>query len=76
VALRGGTGDLARNPADASERLEDRFVRSPAQVHTSPGGWTFFAVLDTRVPPFDDVDVRRAMNVALDRDRNVGSSAA
>ena len=70
-AVAAGIADLARNPADASGRLEDLFVRSPAQVHTSPGAWTFFAVLDTRVPPFDDVDVRRAMNLALDRDRIV-----
>ena len=28
-------------------------------------------MLDTRVPPFDDVDVRRAMNLALDRERVV-----
>jgi len=70
-AVAAGVADLARNPADASERLEDLFVRSPAQVHTSPAAWTFFAVLDTRVPPFDEVDVRRAMNLALDRDRIV-----
>jgi YVTN family beta-propeller protein len=70
-AVAAGEADLAPNPADASERLEDLLVRSPAQVHTSPAAWTFFAVLDTRVPPFDDVDVRRAMNFALDRDRIV-----
>jgi peptide/nickel transport system substrate-binding protein len=70
-AVAAGVADLARNPADASERLEDLFVRSPAQVHTSPAAWTFFAVLDTRVPPFDDVDVRRAVNLAIDRDRIV-----
>ncbi|MBA3737182.1 MAG: hypothetical protein H0W97_01290 [Actinobacteria bacterium] len=70
-AVAAGIADLARNPADASGRLEDLFVRSPAQVHTSPAAWTFFAVLDTRVPPFDDVDVRRAMNFALDRHRIV-----
>ncbi|HKN79931.1 MAG TPA: ABC transporter substrate-binding protein, partial [Actinomycetota bacterium] len=68
-AVAAGVADLARNPADAAERLEDLFVRSPAQVHTSPAAWTFFAVLDTRAPPFDDVDVRQAMNFALDRDR-------
>jgi peptide/nickel transport system substrate-binding protein len=70
-AVAAGVADLARNPADASGRLEDLLVRSPAQVHTSPAAWTIFAVLDTRVPPFDDVDVRRAVNLALDRDRIV-----
>ena len=70
-AVAAGEADLARNPADASERLEDLLVRSPAQVHTSPAAWTIFAVLDTRAPPFDDVDVRRAVNLAIDRDRIV-----
>ena len=70
-AVAAGVADLAHDPADASERLEDLLVRFPAQVHTSPAAWTFFAVLDTRVPPFDDVDVRRAMNFAIDRDRIV-----
>jgi peptide/nickel transport system substrate-binding protein len=32
---------------------------------------TFFGVLDTGAPPFDDVDVRQAMNLAVDRDRVV-----
>jgi peptide/nickel transport system substrate-binding protein len=70
-AVAAGQADLAFNPADAPGRLEELFVRSPAQVHTSPAAFTFFAVLDTRVPPFDDVDVRRAMNLAIDRDRIV-----
>ena len=32
---------------------------------------TWFVVLNTGAPPFDNVDVRRAMNLALDRDRVV-----
>jgi peptide/nickel transport system substrate-binding protein len=69
-AVAGGEADLAFD-ANASERLGDLFVRFPAQVHTSPEANTFFAVLDSRVPPFDDVDVRKAMNLAIDRDRIV-----
>jgi YVTN family beta-propeller protein len=69
-AVAGGEADLAFNPAD-SERIEDLFVRFPAQVYTSPYPATWFAVLDTQVPPFDNVDVRRAMNLAFDRDRIV-----
>ena len=70
-AVAAGEADLALDPADAPERLEDLFVRFPAQVYTSPNPVTFFAVLNTQVPPFDNVDVRRAMNLALDRDRIV-----
>jgi peptide/nickel transport system substrate-binding protein len=69
-AVAGGEADVAFD-ASASERLGDLFVRSPAQVHTDPEALTLFAVLDTRVPPFDDVDVRQAMNLAIDRDRIV-----
>jgi YVTN family beta-propeller protein len=70
-AVAAREADLALNPADAPERLEDLFVRFPAQVYTSPNPVTYFAVLNTQAPPFDDVDVRRAMNLALDRDRIV-----
>ena len=49
-AVAAGEADLAFD-ADASERLEDLFVRFPAQVHTSPDAWTFFAVLDTEAHP-------------------------
>jgi len=69
-AVAAGEADLAADPAD-SGRLEELFVSVPAQVHTSPGAWTFFAVLNTRAPPFNDVDVRRAMNLAIDRERIV-----
>jgi peptide/nickel transport system substrate-binding protein len=70
-AVAAGEADLAANPADAPGRLEELFVSAPAQIHTSPAAFTFFAVLDTRSPPFDDVDVRRALNFAIDRDRIV-----
>jgi peptide/nickel transport system substrate-binding protein len=69
-AVIGGGADLAFDPA-YSERLEDLKVRFPAQVYSSPQAGTYFAVLDTRVPPFDNRDVRRAMNFALDRGRIV-----
>ena len=55
----------------APDRLEDLFVRFAAQVHTSPLPATYFVVLNTEAPPFDDVEVRRAMNLALDRERVV-----
>jgi YVTN family beta-propeller protein len=69
-AVIGGGADLAFDPA-YSERLEDLKVRFPAQVYSSPQAGTYFAVLDTRVPPFDNRDVRRAMSFALDRGRIV-----
>ena len=69
-AVAEGDADLALEAA-GSGRLEELFRRFPAQVHTSPLARTYFIAFDTRVPPFDDIDVRRAMNLALDRDRVV-----
>ena len=45
-AVAAGEADLALDPADAPGRLEELFVRFPAQVHTSPNAVTFFAVLE------------------------------
>jgi YVTN family beta-propeller protein len=70
-AVAAGDADLAFDPRNTPERLENLFVRFPGQVHTSPDAVTFFGVLDTGTPPFDNVDVRRAMNFAVDRDRVV-----
>jgi len=69
-AVAGGEADLAFNPADSGQ-LEGLFIQFAAQVYTSPYPGTWFAVLDTQVPPFDNVDVRRAMNLAFDRERIV-----
>jgi peptide/nickel transport system substrate-binding protein len=70
VAVAEGRADLAYD-ADQYRRLGETLVRFPAQVYTSPFATTFFVVLNTQVPPFDDVRVRRAINFALDRDRVV-----
>lgn len=37
------------------------------QLHLSPRANTFFMTLNTRTPPFDDPNVRRALNFAVDR---------
>ena len=69
-AVAAGDADLAFEAA-GSGRLEELFARFPAQVHTSPLARTYFITLNTESPPFDDLGVRRAMNLALDRDRVV-----
>jgi peptide/nickel transport system substrate-binding protein len=51
--------------------LDEFLVSSPAQVHSDPVPSTDFVVLNTQIPPFNDVRVRRAMNLAVDRDRVV-----
>jgi hypothetical protein len=58
-AVAAGDADVAFDAFLAPDRLDDLFVRSSAQVHTSPQAGTYFVVLNTEAPPFDDVDVRR-----------------
>jgi len=68
-------GDVLRGKADvmwlaepASERqvtqLETRYA---SHVHTNPQPTIFALFLNSRVPPFDRLDVRRALNYAADR---------
>ncbi|HYT78053.1 MAG TPA: ABC transporter substrate-binding protein [Actinomycetota bacterium] len=73
--------DIEAGKADASlpvlgpgppiEMVEELRRRYPTQVHSEPqfGGQVLF--LNTRVPPFDDPQVRRAINYAVDRNKMV-----
>ena len=70
-AVTAGDADLAFDAYLAPDRLEDLFVRSSAQVHTSPTAGATFVVFNTEAPPFDNVDVRQALNLAFDRKRIV-----
>ena len=67
-AVAAGDADFALD-AWISEGLAENLVRFPAQVHISSTAGTWFVVLNTEAPPFDNVEVRRAVNLALDRDR-------
>jgi YVTN family beta-propeller protein len=42
-----------------------------SQLHVNPAAATFFVFLNTRLPPFNDVRVRQAVNYAVDRNRMV-----
>jgi YVTN family beta-propeller protein len=77
VRLRGSrpaaVTAVERGQADVSmgipgDRLEEVQTRYASQLHLNPEPATmFFVFLNTRLPPFDDVRVRRAFNYAVDR---------
>jgi YVTN family beta-propeller protein len=47
----------------------DLELRHPAQLRVNPVLGTEFLQIDTEMPPFDDIRVRRALNYAIDRER-------
>jgi YVTN family beta-propeller protein len=51
-------------------RMEQLRAQFPAQVHPWLSGTIFF-YMNTSLPPFDNQDVRRAVNLALDRSKLV-----
>jgi peptide/nickel transport system substrate-binding protein len=74
VAVERGSADVSSLPPTAhGTELKRRYA---SQVHTNPQPTTIGFFLNTRVPPFDDVNVRRALNYAVDRAKAVGGSDA
>jgi YVTN family beta-propeller protein len=66
--------------APPGNRLHELLTRYPAQVHVNPLPEVHYFIMNTRVAPFDDIRVRRALNYAIDRnvlvDLNGGADAA
>jgi YVTN family beta-propeller protein len=77
-AVEQGRADVILYPP--VERLQGLLTRYPGRLHSDAVPWTDYMFLNTRVPPFDDVRVRQALNYAVDRGRMVdflgGSLAA
>jgi YVTN family beta-propeller protein len=66
---RGRADVLLQGPPP--DRLAEVQTRFAGQLHLNPAAETVHFFLNTRVPPFDDVRVRRAINLAIDRGRIV-----
>jgi YVTN family beta-propeller protein len=52
---------------ESPQLLDTLFARYAGQVHTNSQLATRYLFLNSRVPPFDDANVRRAVNYAIDR---------
>jgi peptide/nickel transport system substrate-binding protein len=71
-AVERGAADVALSGAPpmsspaAKRQLDVLSVRYPNQLHVNAQLGTTFFFLNTRVPPFDDARVRRAVNTAFD----------
>ena len=68
-SVAAGRADLALSivPPLLKADLQALATRYPGQLRLSTSATTNFFFLNTRVPPFDDVRVRRAVNDAVDR---------
>jgi peptide/nickel transport system substrate-binding protein len=49
------------------ERLAALVARAPGRLHSSPAAGLEYMFLNVRRPPFDDIRVRKAVNLAVDR---------
>jgi peptide/nickel transport system substrate-binding protein len=64
-AVERGDADWAASlPAGWLTGLLTKYGR---RIHTDPAPWIDYMFLNTRVPPFDDLRVRQALNDAVDR---------
>jgi YVTN family beta-propeller protein len=69
-SVERGRRDVATNlvaPSLSRKQLEALELNRLSQLHLTPVALTVFFFLNTRVPPFTDVRVRRAVNEAVDR---------
>jgi peptide/nickel transport system substrate-binding protein len=68
-AVERGSADVAFGlvPPLSKRQLDDLATRYPGQLRMSTTAVTNYFFLNTRVRPFDDVRVRRAVNYAFDR---------
>jgi YVTN family beta-propeller protein len=68
-AVERGTADVAQRlaPGMSKDDLEALATQHASQLHFSSSFSTHFFFLNTSVRPFDDIRVRRAVNLAFDR---------
>jgi ABC-type transport system substrate-binding protein/DNA-binding SARP family transcriptional activator/streptogramin lyase len=70
TAVEQGRADFMQSPLPAA-RFDEIETRFASQVHVFPDAATFALFLNTRVPPFDNLAARQAVNYAIDRNQAV-----
>ncbi len=74
-AVTGGRADLVSTlwlgGTPSPSALQSTISRYASQVHSNPLPQTFGLFLNTRLPPFNRLDVRRAFDLAVDRSAQV-----
>jgi peptide/nickel transport system substrate-binding protein len=65
TAVEQGRADLVQQPPVT--RYDQLATLHTAQLHVFPTAGTFALFLNTRIPPFNKLAVRRALNYAIDR---------
>ncbi|MCC7163038.1 MAG: hypothetical protein IT331_11130 [Anaerolineae bacterium] len=66
AALQAGEVDMASNVPPT--RVEELEANAQLDVRAAPSSRFYFVVMNTTEKPFDDVRVRKAVNLAIDRD--------
>ncbi|WCT74797.1 peptide ABC transporter substrate-binding protein [Sphingomonas naphthae] len=73
TALRIFTAGEADTTADfPSTRYADLQRERPAALHVAPYNGSYYFAFNTRLPPFDDGRVRRALSMVVDRPKIAG----
>lgn len=67
AAVKEGREDLMVDIRQPDVSFEQLATEIPAQVQLIDMPWTAFLALNVRVPPFNDVRARQALNYAIDR---------
>jgi peptide/nickel transport system substrate-binding protein len=70
TTVEQGKADVIQEPLPAS-RMDEILTRYAAQVHIFPVPGTYSMFLNMRLPPFDNLKAREAVNYAVDRAKAV-----